>query len=328
MEPLLRVKNLRTYFFTHEGVVKAVDGVSWDIAPGETVGLVGESGCGKSVTALSIMGLITPPGKICEGEIIFEGRDLLKVGGREMQDIRGNQIAMVFQEPMTSLNPVLTIDRQMTECLEVHMGMGRIAARNRAIELLELVGIPDANRRIKDYPHQFSGGMCQRVMIAMALSCNPKLLIADEPTTAVDVTIQAQLLEIMGDMTKRFATALAIITHNLGVIARHAQRVYVMYAGRIVEKGTAAQIYTQPRHPYTLGLMASVPRLDEAGKRRLATIDGMPPNLLATSVTCAFLPRCPYAVRACREKPWPSLRQIDNNHWIACEVDIEESRRK
>lgn len=225
---------------------------------------------------------------------------------------------------MTSLNPVLSIQRQLTESLEVHLGMGRVASRNRAIELLELVGIPEAKTRIRNYPHQFSGGMRQRVMIAMALSCNPKLLIADEPTTAVDVTIQAQLLEIMGDMTKRFATALVIITHNLGVVAKHAQRVNVMYAGRIVEKGTARDIYGEPRHPYTIGLMSSVPRLDEPVKQRLVAIDGMPPDLINMPARCAFLPRCPYAVDTCREEPWPSLRQVGNNHWTACRLDIRK----
>jgi len=325
METLSQVKNLKTYFYTHKGIVKAVDGVLWDVAPGETIGLVGESGCGKSVTALSIMRLIRPPGRICGGEIIFEGRDLLKLNEREMQHIRGSQIAMVFQEPMTSLNPFLTVQRQLTESLEVHLGMDEKASRNRAIELLELVGIPDAERRIRDYPHQFSGGMRQRVMIAMALSCNPKLLIADEPTTAVDVTIQAQLMEIMGDMTKKFSTALVIITHNLGLVARHAQRVNVMYAGRILEKGISREIYRQPRHPYTLGLMGSVPRLDESDKRRLTTIEGAPPDLIDMPNRCAFLPRCPYAVEACREEPAPSLRQVSNSHAVACRLDIEKS---
>lgn len=324
MEHLLEVKNLTTYFFTHEGIVRAVDGVSWDIDPGETIGIVGESGCGKSVSALSVMGLITPPGRIYKGEVIFEGRDLLKLDRKEIQHIRGAQIAMIFQEPMTSLNPVLSIQRQLTESLEVHLGMDRVASRNRAIELLELVGIPEAKTRIRNYPHQFSGGMRQRVMIAMALSCNPKLLIADEPTTAVDVTIQAQLLEIMGDVTKRFATALVIITHNLGVVAKHAQRVNVMYAGRIVEKGTARDIYGEPRHPYTIGLMSSVPRLDEPVKQRLVAIDGMPPDLINMSARCAFLPRCPCAVDTCREEPWPSLRQVGNNHWTACRLDIKK----
>jgi len=324
MKHLLEVKNLTTYFFTHEGIVRAVDGVSWDIAPGETIGIVGESGCGKSVSALSVMGLITPPGRICKGEVIFEGRDMLKLDRKEIQHIRGAQIAMIFQEPMVSLNPVLSIQRQLTESLEVHLGMDRVASRNRAIELLELVGIPEAKMRIRNYPHQFSGGMCQRVMIAMALSCNPKLLIADEPTAAVDVTIQAQLLEVMEDMTKRFATALVIITHNLGVVAKHAQRVNVMYAGRIVEKGTARDIYGEPRHPYTIGLISSVPRLDEPVKQRLVAIDGMPPDLIDMPARCAFLPRCSYAIDTCREEPWPGLRQVGNNHWTACRLDIKK----
>ncbi len=328
MKPLLEIKDMVTYFFTHEGTVKAVDGVSWDVAPGETVALVGESGCGKSVSALSVMRLISPPGRVCQGEVIFDGRDLLKIADREMQHVRGRQIAMIFQEPMTSLNPVLSIQRQLTESLEVHMGMATTESKKRAIELLKLVGIPDAERRIKDYPHQFSGGMRQRVMIAIALSCDPKLLIADEPTTSVDVTIQAQLLEIMGEMTRRFATALVIITHNLGVVARHAQRVNVMYAGRIVEKGTARDIYGQPRHPYTIGLMSSVPRLDEAVKKRLVAIDGIPPNQIDMPATCAFLPRCRYSVEACREEPWPGLRQVGKNHWTACRLDIEKDQHQ
>ncbi len=326
MNTLLEIKNLKTHFFTHEGTVKAVDGVSWDISQGETIGIVGESGCGKSVTALSVMGLINRPGRILEGEITFGGKDLLKERVAEMQHIRGNQIAMIFQEPMTSLNPVLTIGRQLTEPFEVHMGLDPAKSKKRAMELLNLVGIPDVERRIKAYPHQFSGGMRQRVMIAMALACNPKLLIADEPTTAVDVTIQAQLLDIMGDMTDQFGTSLAVITHNLGVVARHARRVYVMYAGRIVEKGTASEIFADPSHPYTLGLMNSVPRLDEDRRQKLTTIKGMPPNLINMPDTCAFLPRCTYAVQACRDEPWPGLRHIRDGHWTACRLDIEKGR--
>jgi oligopeptide transport system ATP-binding protein len=318
VKKLLEVKNLTTYFFTHEGIVRAVDDVSWDINSGEIIGLVGESGCGKSVTALSIMRLITKPGRIIRGEILYDGTDLLKLGEEEIRRLRCSQIAMIFQEPMTSLNPVLTVERQLTETLEIHMGMGKKEAKKQAIELVKLVGIADPQMRIKQYPFQFSGGMRQRVMIAIALSCSPKLLIADEPTTAVDVTIQAQLLEVMGEMTKTFGTALIIITHNLGVVARHAQRVNVMYAGRIVEKGMSMDIFKKPRHPYTLGLMASVPRLDEPVKKRLFPIDGMPPNQIDMPDRCAFFPRCSYAADRCREVPWPPLYQIDKDHWVAC----------
>lgn len=325
---LLDVKNLKTQFFTQDGVVKAVDDVSYDLNEGETLGLVGESGCGKSVSALSILRLIPwPPGKIINGSVMFQGKDLLKVSEDEIRHIRGNRIAMVFQEPMTSLNPVLTVCRQMTESLELHMKMDQKAARARAIELLRMVGIPDAKRRIDDYPHQFSGGMRQRVMIAMALSCNPKLLIADEPTTAVDVTIQAQLLEIMKDMTEKFGTAVILITHNLGIVARHADRVNVMYAGRIVERGTAEDIYGDPRHPYTLGLMASVPRLDEPRKAKLLPIEGLPPDLITLPPQCAFLPRCSHVVDQCKTDPWPELRQVGERHWVRCWAEVRKDRR-
>ena len=322
---ILQVKDLRTQFFTQEGVVKAVDGVTYDLNEGETIGLVGESGCGKSVSALSVMRLIPdPPGKIVSGEVLFQGEDLLKVDEEEIRHIRGNRIAMVFQEPMTSLNPVLTIGRQLTEGLELHKNMNRDEAMKRAAELLLLVGIPEGHTRLSDYPHQFSGGMRQRVMIAMALSCDPKLLIADEPTTAVDVTIQAQLLEIMKAMSDRFGTAVIIITHNLGVVARHAERVNVMYAGRIIEQGSARDIYKNPRHPYTIGLMLSVPRLDEARKEKLKPIEGLPPDLIGMPPTCAFLPRCDFAIDRCREEPWPPLTQVGDRHWAACYVDVRE----
>ncbi|MSQ30582.1 MAG: ABC transporter ATP-binding protein [Dehalococcoidia bacterium] len=300
MAKLLEVKNLRTYFFTDEGVVRAVDGVTWDIDAGETLGLVGESGCGKSVTALSILRLIpNPPGRIVEGEVLFEGRDLLKISDAEMRSIRGNRIAMIFQEPMTSLNPVLTIGMQIKEAIVLHLGLGDEEATARAIELLEMVGIPDSGQRLKDYPHQFSGGMRQRVMIAMALACNPKVLIADEPTTALDVTIQAQILEIMARLSKELGTAVLIITHNLGVVARYADRVNVMYAGEIVESGTAMDIFKHPAHPYTVGLMASVPRLDETEKIRLTTIEGQPPLLIQPILGCPFRPRCDWAIDQC-----------------------------
>ena len=275
MASLLEVSNLKTHFFTPDGVVKAVDGISYEVAEGEVVGIVGESGCGKSVGAMSIMRLVaSPPGRIVDGEVIFEGEDLVQMDDKEMRDIRGNRIAMVFQEPMTSLNPVLTIGRQLTETLELHQNMNKSEANQRAAELLTMVGIPDAERRLADYPHQFSGGMRQRVMIAMALSCNPKLIIADEPTTALDVTIQAQILELMQELSKDLGTALIIITHNLGVVARYADRVLVMYAGKIVETATAVELYTNPRHPYTLALLNSVPRLDSSEARvRLDAIE-------------------------------------------------------
>ena len=317
-EKLLEVKNLRTYFYTEEGVVRAVDGVSWDLDEGETLGLVGESGCGKSVSALSILRLIPrPPGRIVEGEIIFEGQDLLEVSDAEMRDIRGNRIAMVFQEPMTSLNPVLTIGNQLTEAITLHLGLDQPEARARAVELLELVGIPEAGARLDDYPHQFSGGMRQRVMIAMALSCNPKLLLADEPTTALDVTIQAQILELMAQLSRDLGTAVVIITHNLGVVSRYADRVNVMYAGQIVESGSTLDIFKNPKHPYTVGLMASVPRLDATEHVRLDAIEGQPPLLINPIPGCAFEARCDWAVDQCRTDP-PELELKEERHWARC----------
>jgi len=326
---LLQVRNLKTYFNTMSGVVKAVDGVSYHVEEREIVGLVGESGCGKSVSQLSVMQLIqTPPGQIVDGEIIFEGRDLLKFKtySDEMRSVRGGKIAMIFQEPMTSLNPVLTIAEQLMETLELHLRMDKQGARNRAIELLELVGIPDAKVRMNHYPHQFSGGMCQRVMIAMGLSCNPKLVIADEPTTALDVTTQAQLLEIMTEMVARFETSLVIVTHNLGVVARHADRIYVMYAGNIVEAGTSEEVFGDPRHPYTISLLRSVPRLDEPRRTKLTPISGMPPNLIDMPPLCAFHPRCTYRER-CQTELFPGLRQISNQHYVRCHLDIEREAK-
>jgi oligopeptide transport system ATP-binding protein len=321
---LLQVRDLKTYFFTDAGVVKAVDGVSYDLKEGETLGLVGESGCGKSVSALSILRLIAhPPGKIVGGEVFFEGQDLLKISEEKIREIRGNQIAMVFQEPMSSLNPVLTIGLQITEALELHRGFDKKKARVEVARLLKMVGIPDAERRIDDYPHQFSGGMRQRVMIAMALSCNPKLLIADEPTTAVDVTIQAQLLEVVKELTSRLGTAVILITHNLGVVARHVNRMAVMYAGRIVEQGPATEVYAHPGHPYTVGLLASVPRLDQPRKERLVPIDGQPPDLIHLPPGCSFTPRCSHRMEICsRERP--ELRPAGDSHFIACWADINE----
>jgi oligopeptide/dipeptide ABC transporter ATP-binding protein len=330
MEALLSVDNLKTYFNTFHGQVKAVDGVSLYINQREIVGIVGESGCGKSVSMLSVMQLIpTPPGKIVNGKVLFDGQDLLeyKAKSNVMCSVRGGKIAMIFQEPMTSLNPVLTINRQMTETLEWHLGMNPQAARSRAIDLLKMVGIPEAEKRIDGYPHQFSGGMRQRVMIAMAISCNPKLLIADEPTTALDVTTQAQILELMKEMTRSLNSSLVIVTHNLGVVARFAERIYVMYAGRIVESGLSDDIFDEPRHPYTIGLLKCVPQLGETLiTRTLVPIKGLPPNLIDMPPTCAFLPRCDHQISRCRQEPWPPLRLVGNQHYISCYVDTREKK--
>ncbi|MEE9137266.1 MAG: ABC transporter ATP-binding protein, partial [candidate division NC10 bacterium] len=306
--------------FTLEGVVKAVDGVSYDIREGETVAVVGESGCGKSVSALSIMRLVAyPPGRIVGGEIWFNGHDLLTLNDEEMRQVRGKEIAMIFQEPMTSLNPALTIGRQVTETLEAHLDMPASDANRRAAELLRMVGIPEPERRLPQYPHQFSGGMRQRVMIAMALSCNPKLILADEPTTALDVTIQAQILELMKDLTQRFGVAMIIITHNLGVVARYADRVNVMYAGKVVEQGRARDIYQSPRHPYTLGLLRSVPRLDLPRKAKLDPIDGQPPDPANLGPGCSFAPRCKFAIEKCLHEV-PPLTPVRTGHLSACWV--------
>ena len=318
MATLLQVRDLRTHFFTMDGVVKAVDGVSYDLEEGETLALVGESGCGKSVSALSVMRLIPdPPGKIISGEILLDGEDILKVGMEDMRQIRGAKIAMVFQEPMTSLNPVLSIERQLTETLELHMGMSKRESRRESVNLLTRVGIPDPETRIKQYPHQFSGGMRQRVMIAMALSCNPKLIIADEPTTALDVTIQAQILDLMKALTSEFGVALIIITHNLGVVARYADRVNIMYAGKVIERGDAREIYANPRHPYTVGLLRSVPRLDLPRKARLDPIEGQPPDLINLPPGCAFRERCRWAVDKCATD-LPELMDTGGGHLSAC----------
>jgi oligopeptide/dipeptide ABC transporter ATP-binding protein len=322
MPPVLQVENLKTHFHTFRGLVKAVDGVSFEIHEKEIVGIVGESGCGKSVTMLSVLQLIsTPPGEIVDGRVIFDGQNLLNFAakGPEMSTIRGARIGMIFQEPMTSLNPVLTIGRQLTETLEIHLRLNPQAATERSIELLRLVGIPDAKNCLKAYPHQFSGGMRQRVMIAIALSCNPRILIADEPTTAVDVTTQAQLLELMQDMVERLNTSLVIVTHNLGVVARYAERIYVMYSGRIVESGPADDIFLNPRHPYTIGLLRSVPQLGETREeKKLVPIRGLPPDLIDMPPNCAFLPRCDLAIDACRTGPWPPLHRVKGEHYAAC----------
>ncbi|MBN1381145.1 MAG: ABC transporter ATP-binding protein [Deltaproteobacteria bacterium] len=326
MAKLLEVKNLKTYFLTDDGLVRAVDGVSYDLEEGETLGLVGESGCGKSVSALSILRLIPyPPGKIVDGQVIFEGRDLLKIKEEEMRNIRGNHIAMIFQEPMTSLNPLLTVGRQVSEPLEIHQNMKKKAALQQAVKLLESVKIPEAELRAQAYPHHFSGGMRQRAMISMGMGCNPSLIIADEPTTALDVTVQAQLLELLKGLTKEHGMSLIIITHNLGVVARYANRVNVMYAGRIVEMGSSIDIYENPQHPYTIGLMASVPRMDQDVKQKLIPIEGQPPDLANLPEGCPFHPRCKYAVEKCLHET-PVLEPVDKNHKKACWVDIKSGK--
>jgi len=315
---LLEIENLRTHFFTPNGTVKAVDGISYTVNEGETVAMVGESGCGKSVSALSVLGLIPePPGKIVSGSIRFMGTDLLTINDEDIRRLRGRQFAMIFQEPMTSLNPVLTIGRQISETLQTHLAVSREQAMNRAEELLAMVGIADARRRLKQYPHHLSGGMRQRVMIAIALSCEPKLIIADEPTTALDVTIQAQILELMKDLTHRLGVALIIITHNLGMVARYANLVNVMYAGKIVEMGTARRIYRSPKHPYTLGLLQSVPRMDRPRGTRLIPIVGQPPDLTRLGNRCAYLPRCSFRVSRCAEEV-PPLQNCGDGHFSAC----------
>ncbi len=330
MNELLVVENLETQFKTESGIVKAVNGVSYYINKQEIVGVVGESGCGKSVSQLSVMQLINAPGKITGGKILFEDKNLLDypAHGPLMRSIRGAKIAMIFQEPMTSLNPVLSIGQQLKEMLILHLKMSDDAARKRAIDLMEMVGIPAADKRIDDYPHHFSGGMRQRVMIAMGLSCNPKILIADEPTTALDVTTQAQLLELMKDMVQRFQTSLVIVTHNLGVVARYAQRIYIMYAGRIVESGTTKDIFGNPCHPYTIGLLNCIPRLDEEEGHKLQPIHGLPPNLMNMPSTCAFLPRCSMKSAKCAKETWPELKEAEPNHFYRCYINTKEKRRE
>ncbi len=318
MTRLLEIEDLRVQFFTSEGIVRAVDGISYNVEAGETVAIVGESGSGKSVSALSILRLIPdPPGRIMGGKIIFAGEDLLQLDDEGIRQVRGRDIAMVFQEPMTSLNPVLSIGRQLTETLEQHLNSKAQESQDRAIELLGLVGISEPERRLRQYPHHLSGGMRQRVMIAMALACGPKLIIADEPTTALDVTIQAQILELMKELTRSMGVALVIITHNLGVVARYADRVNVMYAGRIVESGISADIYHRPRHPYTRGLLNSVPRLDQPRGSRLEPIIGHPPDMTQLGDGCAFQPRCPFAVDRCQHEI-PILESVGPGHASAC----------
>ncbi len=325
---LLDVQGLETQFKTQEGIVHAVNGVSFDLKEGETLGVVGESGCGKSVTMLSLLRLIpSPPGRIAAGSAYFRGQDLLKMSGEEIRHVRGAQIGMVFQDPMTSLNPVLTIGRQLTEPLMLHLGLSKKQAEERAAELLSMVGIPNAKDRIKDYPHQFSGGMRQRVMIAMALSCNPQILIADEPTTALDVTIQAQILDLVKRLREELGMAIIWITHDLGIIAGLAQRVIVMYGGYIIEEASVKELYANPHHPYTLGLLGSLPRLDAKDRHRLYSIEGLPPVLYQKPDACPFAPRCKYAIEHCW-KANPALDTVALDHRVACWVDTKSGRSR
>jgi oligopeptide/dipeptide ABC transporter ATP-binding protein len=319
MSELIHVKDLRTSFFTPEGEVRAIDGVSFSIDEGKTLGLVGESGCGKSVTSLSIMRLIaSPPGKIVGGEIFYRGRDLLRLKNEEMRKIRGNEISMIFQEPMTSLNPVFTVGNQIGEAIKLHQGLGKKETRAKTIEMLRLVKIADPESRVDAYPHQLSGGMRQRIMIAMALSCNPSLLIADEPTTALDVTIQAQILELIKELQQKIGgMALLLITHDLGVVAEQADDVAIMYAGKIVEKTSAPAIFARPLHPYTVGLLHSLPGAGGAKKKRLDAIPGMVPSPLNLPSGCRFRDRCPKAVGICAEGE-PELLEKETGHWVAC----------
>jgi oligopeptide transport system ATP-binding protein len=317
---LLEVNDLQTHFFTRDGVVRAVDGISFSLEQGRTLGIVGESGCGKSVTALSIMGLIPkPPAKIVHGEVLFEGRDLTKLGEKQLEDVRGKEIAMIFQDPMTSLNPTLRIGTQITETIRRHFDVSKAQARKRAVELLEEVQIPNAASRLDDYPHRYSGGMRQRVMIAIALSCNPKLLIADEPTTALDVTVQAQVLDLLEDLRDQHEMAMIIITHDMGVVAEAADDIVVMYAGQIVEQASTLELFDHPEHPYTEALLGALPQLEGEGIRqgRLTAIPGRPPDLVDPPVACRFAPRCPYAndVDGCARHP-QELREVRTGHWV------------
>ena len=318
---LLNVQDLKTHFKTRDGMVHAVNGISLTLDEGETVGLVGESGCGKSVTMMSVLRLIpTPPGEIVSGTAHFRGQDLLKMPDDEIRHIRGAQISMVFQDPMTSFNPVLTIGRQVAEPLEIHLGMSRDQAAKRVVELLEMVGIPRAKERLNDYPHQFSGGMRQRVMIAMALACNPQILIADEPTTALDVTIQAQIVDLVKRLRDELGMAIIWITHDLGIIAGLAKRVVVMYGGYFIEEALVKELYANPQHPYTMGLLGSLPRLDLDQKKRLVSIDGLPPVLYEEPQYCPFAPRCKYAMERCWQEN-PKLEPVGPDHKVACWVD-------
>ena len=327
MKTLLEIKNLKTHFFTHEGTVKAVDGVSFKINQGETLGIVGESGSGKSVTALSVMKLIPhPPGKIVKGEIYFEGKDLLKLDDKEIRKIRGEKISMIFQEPMTSLDPVFTIGHEIGEAIQLHQGLNKKEARKKSIEILKIVGIPDVEKRIDNYPHELSGGMRQRVMIAMALSCNPTLLIADEPTTALDVTIQAQILRLINDLKDKFGASVMLITHDLGVIAEMCDNVAVMYAGHIVEYTDVYTLFSNPLHPYTKGLSKSMPRMNVEAEH-LDAIPGIVPNLLDLPSGCPFHPRCDFCFKRCVEEK-PELIEIENYHLVKCHLVKKRIRSK
>jgi peptide/nickel transport system ATP-binding protein len=323
---ILEVKDLRTYFYTRDGIVRSVDGVSFSVSEGETLAIVGESGCGKSVTSLSLLRLIpSPPGKIVSGSVLYHGKDLLKLSEDEMRDIRGDKISMIFQEPMTSLNPVITVGRQIGEVLELHRHCSKEEAHDRILELLKLVNIPEPERRMNEYPHQLSGGMRQRIMIAMALACDPEILIADEPTTALDVTIQAQILNLMRELRDRTRAAIILITHDLGVVAEMAQRVVVMYAGRKVEEASVYDLFAKPMHPYTLGLLNSMPRLDDTSSKRLVEIPGMVPSMRTEIVGCAFAPRCPEVSERCLLES-PTLKDYGNEHWVACWNPVAVSR--
>jgi len=320
--PLLDVRNLRTHFKTEEGLVKAVDGVTFALRPGQTLGVVGESGSGKSVTSLSLLRLLPTSSVQAGGEVLYRGRDVLKMTDAELRSLRGNKISMIFQDPMTSLNPFLRISTQLTETIRLHQKLDKKAARARAVEMLQLVGIPDSERRVDHYPHQFSGGMRQRVMIAMALSCNPEVLIADEPTTALDVTIQAQILELIQDLSKRLGTATILITHDLGVVAGMCDLICVMYAGRVVERGTADELFGDPRHPYTRGLIQSVPRLDRKNAGRLYSIPGQPPHVVNLPDACPFHPRCASAMDICRRQ-YPPVKSWGEHREVACWLEEE-----
>ena len=327
-KPLLSVEDLRVQFWTSRGTVHAVNGISFDVAPGDTLGIVGESGCGKSVTSLAILGILPRAGKVTSGTAMFGDRDLFRLSDRELRRIRGRDIAMIFQDPMTSLNPVLTIGRQIREALETHFDMSKAEATRRVAKLLDDVGIPSAEIRLKDYPHQFSGGMRQRAMIAMALACEPNLLIADEPTTALDVTIQAQILDLLKKLVEDRDTALILITHDLGVVAGMCERVNVMYAGMFMETGSAEQLFNRPRHPYTLGLLQSVPRLDAERKTKLQPIEGAPRDMLHAPQACPFQPRCRYEVEQSSQEV-PPLRELEPGHMVACfnPVPVDEWQR-
>lgn len=326
-EKLLEVKHLRTSFFTVAGEVKAVNDVSYYVNKGEVIAIVGESGCGKSVTQMSSVKLIQmPPGKILGGEVWFDGKNILEYdrNSKEMQSVRGQGIAFIFQEPMTALNPVYTVGNQLVEVIRKHKKCSRQEAWKLGVQALSDVAIPDPERRMKNYPFELSGGMRQRVLIAIAVACNSKLIVADEPTTALDVTIQAQVMELLQDIVKKKGTSLVIVTHNLGLVTRHTERIYVMYAGKIIESGTTEEIITKPRHPYTMGLLKSVPKLEENDDAELIPIDGAPPSLINLPDSCAFMPRCPYACEKCNNSPYPEFRKVEGKeHFIACHLDIE-----